>query len=245
MNKILITAANGLVGQKLVSLFAGVEDTQVIASGRGSQRIDFPGVSYLDVDLSKRNEVFTRFLKAAPTHIIHAAAITQVDVCEQEQELCWRNNVVASENLIEVAEELNAYFQYISTDFVFDGTAGPYCETDTPNPINFYGKSKHVVEQLLAKRTLDYAVVRTVLVYGVGKELSRSNLVLWVKNKLENQETIKVVNDQWRSPTLVEDLALGCKLILEKNALGIFHISGQEYLTPYDIALKTAENFDS
>ncbi len=243
MNKILITGANGLLGQKLVLLFSTMENTAVIASGKGPLRINFQNVTYLDVDLANRNEVFAAFIKVAPTHIIHAAAVTQVDLCEHDNEMCWRNNVIASENLIELAEELDAYFQYISTDFVFDGTDGPYKETDQPHPINFYGKSKHVVEQLLMKCQLDYAIVRTVLVYGVGQNLSRSNLVLWVKNKLENQEPIRVVNDQWRSPTLVEDLAKGCKLILEKNATGIFHISGKEYLTPYDIALQTAKIF--
>ena len=243
MKKILITGANGLLGQKLVLLFSKSENTTVIATGKGPVRIDFPNVSYLDVDLANRGEVFVAFMKAAPTHIIHAAAITQVDLCEQDNEMCWRNNVIASENLIEVAEELDANFQYISTDFVFDGTAGPYKETDQPNPINFYGKSKHVVEQLLINSQLNYAIVRTVLVYGVGQNLSRSNLVLWVKNKLENHEPIRVVNDQWRSPTFVDDLATGCKLILEKKASGIFHIAGKEYLTPYAIALKTAEIF--
>ena len=243
MKKVLITGANGLLGQNLIFLLSGAVDMEVIATGRGPARIDFPKVTYIDVDLSNRNEVFAKFLKVSPTHIIHAAAITQVDICEQDNELCWRHNVVASENLIEVAEELNAYFQYISTDFVFDGVGGPYSETDKPNPINFYGKSKHVVEQLLLKSPLDYAIVRTVLVYGVGQNLSRSNMVIWVKNKLENHEAIRVVDDQWRSPTLVDDLAKGCKLILEKNTMGIYHISGKDYLTPYDIALKTADAF--
>lgn len=239
-----MTGTNGLLGQKLIFLFSNKEEIEVIATGRGPSRITFNNVKYLDINLTRRHEVFSAILKERPTHIIHAAAMTQVDICETEKEECWKNNVLASENLIEVAEELDSYFQYISTDFIFDGNGGPYNEGDKPNPINFYGKSKHMVEQLLAISGLDYSIVRTVLVYGVGQDLSRSNIVLWVKNKLEKNEPIRVVNDQWRNPTLVEDLASGCAMILRRNAQGIYHVSGQEYLTPYDIALTTADIFE-
>lgn len=244
MQKILITGTNGLLGQKLIFLLSNKEGIEVVATGRGPARILFDNVKYLDIDLAVRQEVFSAIVKEKPTHIIHAAAMTQVDMCETEQEECWKNNVLASENLIEVAEEIDSYFQYISTDFIFDGNGGPYHEEDKPIPINFYGKSKHMVEQLLAISKLNYSIVRTVLVYGVGQDLSRSNIVLWVKNKLEKNEPIRVVNDQWRNPTLVEDLASGCVMILERNAQGIYHVSGQEYLTPFDIALKTADIFE-
>ena len=239
-----MTGTNGFLGQKLIFLLSNKEESEVIATGRGPSRITFNNVKYLDINLTRRHEVFSAILKERPTHIIHAAAMTQVDICETEKEECWKNNVLASENLIEVAEELDSYFQYISTDFIFDGNGGPYNEGDKPNPINFYGKSKHMVEQLLAISGLDYSIVRTVLVYGVGQDLSRSNIVLWVKNKLEKNEPIRVVNDQWRNPTLVEDLASGCAMILRRNAQGIYHVSGQEYLTPYDIALTTADIFE-
>ncbi len=241
--KLLITGANGLLGQKLVFLFSEVENIEIIATGRGEARLDFGKAKYLNVDLSDRNEVCHKILREAPTHIIHAAAITQVDICETNHELCWENNVIASENLIEVASGLNAYFQYISNDFGFDGTAGPYNENDTPNPVNFYGESKYAVEQLLRESRLDYSIVRTVLVYGVGQQLSRGNIVLWVKSKLEKGEVIKVVDDQVRTPTLVEDLAKGCKLIIDQEATGIFHISGKDTVTPYQLALKTADIF--
>jgi len=243
LKKILVTGANGLLGQKLVFLLSTQKDIEVIPTGRGPARIDFHDLKYLDIDLSNRNQVFADILKIAPSHIMHAAAITQVDICETDKEFCRTNNVIASENLIEVALELNAYFQYISTDFVFDGKGGPYNESDPPNPVNFYGKSKYAVEQILASTPLEYSIVRTVLVYGVGENMSRSNLVLWVKNKLEKGEPIRVVNDQWRTPTLVEDLAMGCYKVLEKKATGIFHISGKDYLTPYDIALQVADLF--
>ena len=175
--------------------------------------------------------------------IVHCAAISQPDVCETDRELCKLHNIVASEYLIRAAQKAGARFLYLSTDFIFDGTGGPYTEEDKPNPVNFYGESKYEVEKLLEQSELDYAIARTVLVYGVAHSLSRSNIVLWVKNKLENGEAIRVVNDQWRTPTLAEDLAVGCRLIIDKKVMGIYHISGADYLTPYELTLKTADVF--
>ncbi len=243
MKRILITGANGFLGQKLVQLFSQKDDIEIIATGNGPARIPRNKHTYVEVDLANKFQVFDKIKKASPTHIIHAAAMTQVDLCETEKDRCWQNNVMASENLIELAIQLNAYFQFISTDFVFDGKAGPYKESDIPNPINFYGKSKHAVEQMLTRTLLNYSIIRTVLVYGVCYDRTKSNIVLWVKNKLESGEAINVVDDQWRSPTLVEDLAIGCKLAVDTKATGIFHISGEEYITPYEIALQTADVF--
>jgi len=244
LGKILVTGANGLLGQKLIFLLSKQEGIEVIATGRGPARIDFGDIRYLNIDLASSMAVSEQLLKYAPTHIIHAAAMTQVDNCETDKDSCWLNNVVATENLIEAAKDLRAYIQYISTDFIFDGFDGPYKEEDHPNPINYYGRSKLQGEISVLQSGLQYAIVRTVLVYGAGQDLSRSNLVLWVKNKLENGEKIRVVDDQWRNPTLVEDLAIASQSILLKGIHGIYNIAGKEYLTPFDIAIKTAEVFN-
>ncbi len=244
MNRILITGANGLIGQKLVALLEGEPEVEIIATGKGPARVSFVKTRYIDMDLTDQALVNFHILSLQPSCIIHSAAITQVDACETDQEVCWHANVVATENLLEAAMALDAIFLYISTDFVFDGKGGPYNESAKPNPINFYGKSKHAAEQSIIRSGLRYAIIRTVLVYGVGKNLSRSNLVLWVKNNLEKANKIRVVDDQWRTPTLVEDLAQGCKLIWSLEKEGIFHISGVEYLTPYQIAKQVAEVFN-
>ncbi len=244
MKRILITGANGLVGQKLVQLYEGELDIEIIATGKGPARVDFQKARYIDLDLTNKALVHFHLLSLQPSYIIHSAAMTQVDACETDQETCWIANVIATENLLDAAMALEAFFQYISTDFVFDGTAGPYNESAKPNPINFYGKSKHAAEQSIIRSGVQYAIVRTVLVYGVGTNLSRSNLVLWVKNNLEKGQKIRVVDDQWRTPTLVEDLGEGCKLIWRMEKEGIFHISGAEYVTPFQIAMQVAEVFN-
>ena len=169
--------------------------------------------------------------------------MTMVDDCEKNQEACWTANVKSVENLIRASREVKAHLVHVSTDFIFDGTHGPLDETAKPGPVNFYGKSKLAAEELLIGSDIDWCILRTVLVYGITHDMSRSNIVLWVKNSLEQGKTIQVVNDQWRTPTLAEDLAMGCYLAAKKKAKGVYHISGKDFLTPFDIAIQTAEYF--
>ncbi len=242
--KILVTGANGLLGQKLVTLLRDEKDIELIATGRGINRNPEGGYAYLSADLQNLEGIRAFLELSPPDVIIHCAAMTQVDECEENKKLCTQINVDATKNLIDVAKDLGAYFLYVSTDFVFDGKAGPYQESDLAMPISHYGKTKLASEELLHKSGLKYAIVRTVLVYGVAHDPSRSNLVLWVKNSLEEGKSIKVVNDQWRTPTLAEDLANGCLLVAKGKHEGIFHISGEGMMSPYNMALKVADHFD-
>ncbi|WP_258100201.1 SDR family oxidoreductase [Marinoscillum pacificum] len=241
--KILVTGANGLLGQKLVAILRDEKGIELIATARGVNRNPEGGYTYLSADLRNMDGIKVFIEICDPDVIIHCAAMTQVDECEQNQELCWENNVDTTQNLIEIAKSCNAHFVYVSTDFVFDGKEGPYTERDMPKPISVYGESKLAAEKLLHQSGISYAIVRTVLVYGTSLNASRSNLVLWVKKSLEAGEPIKVVNDQWRTPTLAEDLAKGCYLVAKGKHEGIFHISGEGMMTPYEMALKVAESY--
>src|SRR5690606_23864883 len=149
----------------------------------------------------------------------------------------------AVENLVKACEKYQIHLTHLSTDFIFDGEAGPYREEDQPNPISYYGKSKWEAEKLVLNADTPWAIVRTVLAYGIVNDYGRSNIVVCVKNSLEEGKNIKVVNDQFRSPTLAEDLAMGCWLVANHNATGIYNISGKEVLTPYDMALQVADYF--
>jgi dTDP-4-dehydrorhamnose reductase len=166
-----------------------------------------------------------------------------VDDCEKDQELCRVANIDAVSNLIEACQIHAVHFVHLSTDFIFDGEEGPYSEIATPNPINYYGWTKLEAENRIKESGIKWAIVRTVLVYGIANDMSRSNIILWVKKSLEEGKNIKVVNDQWRTPTLAEDLAEGCILILKHGATGVFNISGRDFLTPYDMAIQTADYF--
>lgn len=238
----LITGANGLLGQKLVQLVAD-KGISMLASSQGPSRIQTPNVQYLPLDITQKEKVLQTVKEYGPSVIINTAAMTNVDQCEAERKQCWELNVMAVAHLIEAAAQVNAHLIHLSTDFIFDGTSGPYDEEAQPNPVNFYGQSKWAAEKLILESKIKWSIVRTVLVYGATPGSSRSNIMLWVKRNLESGNPIRVVADQFRTPTLVEDLAVGCYLIAEKSAEGIFNISGKDLLTPYDIAIITARYF--
>lgn len=244
MMKILVTGANGLLGQKLVTLLQQRDHVDLIATARSSsvQHISRGKFQLLDVTDKKQVDAVIALVK--PEVIIHTAALTQVDDCETNREACLLNNVTAVEHLVEACQANNVHLVHVSTDFIFDGSAGPLDESAKPNPVNFYGESKLKAEQVIQNSSISWSILRTVLVYGITNDLSRSNIVLWVKKSLEEGKTISVVNDQWRTPTLAEDLAMGCYLAANKKAKGIFNISGKDFVTPFDIAIRTAEFFN-
>ena len=251
MQKILITGSNGLLGQKLVELIAQKTNYQLIATSRGENRLHLPNLNYEyhSLDITQNEEIEAVLTKFSPNIIIHTAAITNVDECETNKEGCWAQNVVATENIAQFCAKKGIFLLHLSTDFIFDGKSGPYSENDTPNPISYYGESKLAAEKVLESTFKDintnlYAIARTVLVYGIAQDMSRSNIILWVKKSLEDRKNIKVVDDQWRTPTLAEDLAEGCFLIVSKKKAGIFNIAGKNLLTPYHMAMATADFFD-
>jgi dTDP-4-dehydrorhamnose reductase len=195
------------------------------------------------MDITDRQEVLDVITEVRPDAVIHGAAMTDVDKCEVDKDGCWAQNVTAVEYIVEACRAVGAFLCHVSTDFIFDGAAGPYKEEAEGNPISFYGWSKYAAEKVVMNSNLNWAIARTVLVYGIAHDMSRSNIILWVKKSLEDGKTIKVVTDQFRSPTLAEDLAAGCALMAKKRAQGIFNISGKEVLTPHEMAIQTADYF--
>lgn len=241
--KILITGANGLLGQKLVDQLVKEGKFEVIATGKGPCRLNPGEFTYQSLDITNPDEVDEVINKIAPKSIIHSAAMTNVDECELNQEACVKVNVNATEYLVKAAEKIQAHFIFVSTDFIFSGEDGPYDEEAEAAPVNFYGETKLLGENLVINAKTAWAIARTVLVYGIANDLSRSNIILWVKSSLESGKEIQVVDDQVRTPTLAEDLAAGCILIAEQKAQGIFNISGSDLLTPYEMAIMTADYF--
>ena len=216
----------------------------MIATAKGESKINSISngkVKFFSLDITDGAAVNKLMDEVRPDVLLHTAAMTQVDECELNKIDCWNTNVTATRFLIDSAKETKSRIIFISTDFVFDGLHGPYKEEDEPNPVNYYGSTKLAAEKAVIQSGLDWAIVRTVLVVGNTEDGQRQNILTWVKEKLEKGETIKVVDDQVRTPTYVEDLADGIILILEKKSKGIFHIAGKDTLTPYQIARQTAE----
>lgn len=245
--KILLTGSNGLLGQKLVALLRQQPSVELVATSRGANKLAslFSEVRFVPLDVADAAQVRQVLAQEHPTHVIHAAAMTNVDECELNHEACWQQNVTAVENLVSTCAEMDIHLTHLSTDFIFSGEQGPLAEDAMPGPVNFYGESKLAAEQVVQASPGRWAIARTVLVYGVAHQYGRTNIVLWVLDSLRAGKAIKVVADQWRTPTLAEDLAQGCWLIARQSARGIFHISGdeKELLTPYAMALQVAAHF--
>ncbi len=243
--KVLITGSNGLLGQKLVALISNQEGYELIATSRGEDRLPkgLYKYEYRSLDCTKAEEVYALFKELKPDFVIHGMAMTNVDQCETDRDNCWLMNVRATEYVVEGCRQVGAFLAHLSTDFIFDGQNGPYDEEAKAEPISFYGDSKLAAERVVFKSPINWAVLRTVLVYGIAYDMSRSNIILWVKKSLEDGKNISVVTDQFRTPTLAEDLAMGCFLAIKHQKKGVFNISGAELLTPYDMAVRTAKFF--
>ena len=227
MSKVLLTGSNGLLGQKLVYAFKSRNDIELLATGIGQNRlIDQANYSYQSLDITNETEVNQTIKQFSPHVIINCAAMTNVDACELNQKQCWDVNVNGVKHLANAVAKLGTHFIHLSTDFVFDGEDGPYNENDIPNPLHYYAKSKLESEKIVKENCANWSIARTIIIYGITDNMSRSNLVLWAKGEIEKGNTINVVNDQFRSPTLAEDLAKGCISIMDKNAFGLFHLSG-------------------
>lgn len=243
--KILVTGSNGLLGQQLVRLLLQQPGVALVATSRGANKLAaiYPALSFVPLDVTDAAQLQQVLAQEQPTHLIHTAAMTNADECELKREVCWRQNVAAVADLVAACAKRQIHLTHLSTDFVFSGETGPLDETAVPAPVNFYGASKLAAEKLVQASRGPWAIARTALVYGTAHDYGRTNLVTWVRDSLRAGKTIKVVDDQWRTPTLIDDLAWGCWLLAKQPAQGIYHLSGAEMMTPYAMALRIAAFF--
>jgi dTDP-4-dehydrorhamnose reductase len=245
MKSILITGSNGLLGQKIIHALLKSNDVQIIAISVGENRmLTKDGYIYQSLDITNKTQVESIVNEIKPDVIINTAAMTNVDLCETKREECWALNVHAVQYITDAIKMYspNTHFIHLSTDFIFDGMKGSeYVETDFPNPLSHYALSKFESEKIVEKSTIKWAIARTIIIYGIVDNMSRSNLVLWAKDALTKGQKINVIDDQFRSPTLAEDLADGCILIADKGATGIFHLSGPTTYSIADLVYQVAD----
>ncbi|MBE9602474.1 SDR family oxidoreductase [Pedobacter sp. MC2016-24] len=242
MKTILVTGSNGLLGQKITEQILKKKQFNLVATAIGPNRYPVrDGYNYAEMDILNPENVKSVIAQYKPDAIIHTAAMTNVDTCENQKELAKLLNVTAVETLVACCELHDIQLIHLSTDFVFDGADGPYDELATPNPLSYYGLTKLEAEQAVQKSNCRWAILRTIIVYGIVSDMSRSNIILWAKGALERGEPIKVVCDQWRMPTLAEDLADCCLLAVEKNAQGIYNASGKDMMRIDELVEKVAD----
>ena len=234
--KILITGVNGLVGNSLYKLLE--ESDHIVYSS--SRNIE--GLAKYKVDITNKNEVDSFFESEKPDLVINSAAMADVDLCEEERELCWKVNVEGVQNLVDMCNRYGSHLTHISTDYIFDGKkeSGIYLENDKPNPQGYYAESKLEGERIILDSKISHSILRTILVYGLH---NKPNIITFLKSYLEEGKSVNLVSDQVRMPTFVDDLSRACISASEKKARGVFHICGPEQMSYLDIGNRIAEYF--
>ncbi|MFO8098833.1 MAG: dTDP-4-dehydrorhamnose reductase [Salinibacter sp.] len=242
---VLVTGANGLLGQALTQRLAEAETITVHATARDETLRAPADCAYHPMDVTAPDEVEATFKRVEPDVVVNCAALSDVSTCDQDRNRAWATNARAVKRLARHCKDTRAHLVQVSTDFVFNGKRGPYDEAARPDPVNYYGRTKLAGENHVrdAGRTR-WTIARTILLYGTGVDLSRQNIVLWMIDQLRQGEPIHVVTDQWRTPTYVPDLAEGLYQIVRQKASGIYHLSGPDLVSIHELALAVAEVFD-
>lgn len=242
MTNILIIGANGFTGRRMLNDYAGKPEYNV--TGCSLRKDIQPGENYRFIQADIRDEAAVQavFNETRPDIVINTSALSVPDYCETHHDEAFDTNVAAVEKLANACEKYKSRFIHLSTDFVFDGKSNRlYSEQDLANPVNYYGVTKLEGEKRVAACCSNYAIVRVVVVYGKALPGQHGNILQLVANRLRNGEEIRVVSDQWRTPTYVGDISTGVKQLMNHPANGIYHICGGECLTIAEIAYQVAD----
>jgi len=237
--KLLITGASGLYGTKLAKMAI---ERNIEVYSCDVQELPVCG-NFIKFDVSNREMVAESFKRVKPDAVVHAASVTDVDKCELNKDLAWKINVEGTKNIIDAAQTTGSFVVYISTDYVFDGAKGMYSEQDAPNPINYYGLTKLKSEELV-QALPEYFIARPSVIYGSTPAAGKVNFVLWLIETLRKGERVKIVTDQWNTPTLNTSLAEMSLEVAERRMTGIYHLCGATRISRFEFAQQIAEEFD-
>lgn len=249
--KIIGTGLTGLVGSRITELLNGAYEFEFINLENG-------------VNILDKKSVFKVISSSKASTVIHMAAKTNVDGCELDKEkdkeiltfknesqkeetwireqTAWAINVFGTRNIIEACKAFDKKIIYVSTDFVFNGQKKFYTEDDAPTPINWYGKTKYEGEKLIQDTKLDWIIMRIAYPYRAFFE--RNDLVRVLVSKLEKKEKLNMITDHIMVPTFIDDIANALEVLIQKQEKGIFHVVGSQSITPYDLAVNVAKQFN-
>ena len=237
--KILLIGAIGLLGQALLRTKSKFSVVPLFY-----KNIDLESnCSRSVLDITDKKSVLRQVAIIKPSIIIHAASIGNVDYCEKHQEEAHKVNVEGTQNLVDACQQHNAKLVFMSSNAVFDGKSPPYNEKGKVNPINFYGKTKALAEEIIQRSRIDNVIVRLILMYGWNHPKVRENPVTWLLKKLEKKEVTKLVNDTYTNPLYNMQAAQAIWTLIKRNKTGIYHIAGKEKVNRYEFGVKVARVF--
>jgi dTDP-4-dehydrorhamnose reductase len=248
---VFLTGVHGFLGQHTLRTLLDESRCDLILSSRQEKLLyDDLGnepriVGYESLDLTDRIKVRDTLLRYKPDVIVNCAGLIDINACERERERAWKANVRSVEYIIEAARRLDARIVHCSSDYIFDGTRSPYTETGTPNPVNYYGRTKLASENALKTSGLQHLVIRTSVLYGaeVVRLSGNPNFVLYTLSKVRKNEAINAFTNVASNPTLVDDVALSIVRAIELQKSGIYHVAGPELRSRHELALQVADAF--
>jgi len=244
MTRVLICGSNGLLGQRLALLLCSQTQYEVLnTSHHRSFVFDRRLFDYTQLDIRSKSDTKSLISSFQPEVILNAAALSDVDWCEEHREEAWKVNVVGVENLIEAAKKVGATLVHVSSDYVFDGRSGPYNEEDKPSPVSYYGKTKLASENAIRVSGVPHAILRSMVLFGYGIDV-RKNFALWVVQRLREGKSIRCAADMIGNPTYVGDLSYALTRAFELGRTGLYHVCGPERLSRYEFAKRIAASFD-
>ncbi|MCF7801244.1 MAG: SDR family oxidoreductase [Candidatus Marinimicrobia bacterium] len=242
MSKIIILGAHGLLGQNLVKQFAKTLDVHGIGIEPAEQFAIDTLMQYSRCDITDASQLSDIGMDSDCVAAINAAAYTNVDGAESDSERAYLLNRDAVQNILEVIPD-DVPLVHISTDYIFDGSAGPYRETDPVAPQGVYAQSKWDGEKLLLDSGQPAIIVRPNVLYGNGEKLT-SSFVAWLVGELRQGHSVNIVDDQFNNPTYAKRLAEVVDLLIGEHALGAWHFGSREVVSRYTFALKIADVFE-
>ena len=241
--RVLVTGSNGLLGTKLLERLFADPSAEPLGASRGERANAYLGdLPFWQLDVTDAAAVERVLDAARPDAVIHTAALTDVDGCERQRDLAQAINRDGAANVARACAARGIRLVHLSTEYVFDGTAGPYREDDPINPLGWYAQTKHAGEQAVMAAGGNWAVARTTVIYGYALHV-RANFVLWLLGRLRAGERASIVDDQIGSPTLADNLAEMTLALTASDQVGIFNTVGADVISRYQFAHIVAETF--
>lgn len=236
--KVLVTGANGFLGKKIVKILKQKNFTIIPTS-------KIKDSTNLFLDITKKESVLELLKSENPDVVIHTAALTNVDWCEENPKETFKVNVEGTKNVCNGCIKTNAKMVLISTDYIFDGSkSSSYVENDKPNPLGVYANSKLEAELVVLDLLQDFLIGRVTALYGFNDQLDKTTFPKFVLTALTSKHEIKCFTDQYSNPTLIDDVANALVKLIEKNKKGIYHMTGSENLNRFEFAKKIAKIFE-
>jgi len=238
--KILITGASGFLGRYLLKY--SPPEVQMLAQYL-THPLYFASANILGIKSDLLQPSIDELMQFKPDVIIHTAAISSIDFCEVNSETAWMINFETTKKLVDLANKIKTRFIYASSDTVFDGKKGNYCEKDIPNPINVYAETKRKSEQYIVENLENAVVVRPALFYGISLNGTPSFTQIMLED-LRAGKKVNVFTDQYRSPLPVAQLALAIWELVDSDYRGLIHIGGSQRISRYDMGKILCKQFN-